>query len=94
MVSQLLSRFLQEAKGCLECQGLKVNQASQDLQDSQDCLGPQDCMDSQELLAERGPWGCQAPLALEVRLLSFKKKSLIPSLPQSGSNLQLPSLAL
>lgn len=25
-------------------------------------------MDSQELLAERGPWGCQAPLALEVCL--------------------------
>lgn len=25
-------------------------------------------MDSQELLAERGLWGCQAPLALEVRL--------------------------
>lgn len=25
-------------------------------------------MDSQELLAERGLWGCQAPLALEVCL--------------------------
>lgn len=24
-------------------------------------------MDSQELLAERGPWGCQDPWALEVR---------------------------
>lgn len=25
-------------------------------------------MDSQELLAERGPWGCQDPWALEVCL--------------------------
>lgn len=50
------------------CQGSKVSQASQDLRDSQDCLGPQDNMDSQELLDERGLWGCQAPLALEVCL--------------------------
>lgn len=68
MISQLLSLAPQEAKACPECQDPRVSQVSQDLRDSQDSLDPQDNMGSQELLAERDPWGCQAPPALEVRL--------------------------
>lgn len=68
MISQFLSLAPQEAKACPECQDPRVSQVSQDLQDSQDSPDPQDNMAFQELLAERDPWGCQAPLALEVRL--------------------------
>lgn len=68
MISQFLSLAPQEAKACPECQDPRVSQVSQDLQDSQDSPDPQDNMASQELLAERDPWGCQAPPALEVRL--------------------------
>lgn len=67
-ISQLLSLAPQEAKACPECQDPRVSQVSQDLRDSQDSPDPQDNMGSQELLAERDPWGCQAPLALEVRV--------------------------
>lgn len=68
MISQLLSLAPQEAKACPECQDPRVSQVSQDLRDRQDSPDPQDNMASQELLAERDPWGCQAPPALEVRL--------------------------
>lgn len=38
-------------------------------------------MDSQELLAERDPWGCQAPPALEVCLETGV--SLVSLVPQA-----------
>lgn len=65
---QVLSPFLQEARGCQECQASRGSRASQDLRASRACPGRQDSTASQELRAGKGPWGRRAPQALEVRI--------------------------